>query len=85
MKRILTLKQAYKTMFVFVKNYYNRKGKPDELEILLGDIQLLSYFFDNPEKEGDENSLYTADPASWEDWLEAVGVILRDENEDEET
>ncbi|MFQ5400500.1 MAG: hypothetical protein ACE5E7_12990 [Anaerolineae bacterium] len=81
MEKTLTLKQAYKAMFVFVKNYYNRKGKTDELGILLGDIQLLSYLLDDPEKEGDETSLYTADPASWGDWLEAVETVLQEENE----
>lgn len=81
MEKTLTLKQSYKAMFVFIKNYYNRKGKPDELGILLGDIQLMSDLHNDPEKEGDETSLYTADPASWNDWLEAAETVLKKENE----
>jgi len=81
MEKMLTMKEAYKVMFAFVKNYYNRKGKPDELGILLGDIQLLNYLHNDLEKEGDETSLYTADPASWSDWLEAAETILKEKNE----
>lgn len=79
------MKQAYKAMFVFVKNYYNRKGQPDELGVLLGDIQLVSYLLNDPEIEGDEISLYTADPASWGDWIKAVETVLQEENESKGT
>lgn len=82
MKSQITIKQAYKAMFIFIRRYYYRKGEPTEIGNLLSDIQLLSHLYDDIRKESDEAGLSTADPASWEDWLEAIDTILREENED---
>ena len=81
MESHITAKQAYKAMFVFVKKYYYRKGKPDEIGNLLSDLQLLSYHYDDPQRESNGDRLNTADPASWDDWIEAVGTVLKEENE----
>jgi hypothetical protein len=63
MEEKLSLIQAYKAMFAFICSYYFRKGEPDELGSLLGDIQLW--------EDGT-----TADPASWYDWLKAVDKVM---------
>ncbi|MBK7895979.1 MAG: hypothetical protein WAS33_03415 [Candidatus Promineifilaceae bacterium] len=75
MQEPISIPQAYRAMFVFIKNYYERKGKPAELGILLSDIQLMSHLYPLRE-ENDSIRLETADPASWHDWLEAVNTIL---------
>ena len=74
--------QAYKAMFTFVREYYYRTGRPDDIGNLLSDIQLLSHLYEDPQREGSAGRLSTADPASWEDWLRAVNQVL--ENQDEE-
>jgi len=63
MNRYLTLLQAYKSMFQFLKDYYYQMDKPDQLGSLLGELQLLD----------DEKP---TDPAAWVDWLEAVQKVL---------
>jgi hypothetical protein len=63
MKEKLDVLEAYKCMFEFLREYYYRKGKPDELGDVLSDIQLLE-------------SNIPADPAMWEDWIEAVEKVL---------
>ncbi len=78
MEKTITVEQAYRAMFVFVRSYYERKNKPDELAGLLSDLQLLSHLFNDPRRERNEaGALNTADPTSWEDWLEAVETVLR--------
>jgi hypothetical protein len=62
----LTIHEAYKAMYKFISEYYYRKAKPDELGLLLSDIQLIH----------DGKPL---DPAMWPDWLEAVVSILSEE------
>ena len=64
----LTLTQAYLAMFRFLEAYYLSKAEPDELAILLGDIQPLGHLLDRNIEE-DMDSITTADPASWYDWL----------------
>lgn len=66
-------------MLIFIENYYNRKNNPEELGILLSDIQLLGSLLRDIEGEGEKNGLSTADPASWSDWLESVKTVLREE------
>ena len=80
MEKQVTIKQAYKAMFLFVKEYYYRKNEPEDIGNLLGDVQLMSYLYDDPNREEDEDgNLNTVDPASWYDWLEAVEKILKEE------
>lgn len=76
----LTLKQAYMSMFEFLKAYYLRKGEPDELGVLLGGIQPLGHLLGRTDEE-DINRLSTADPASWYDWLEAVAAVLNQDDQ----
>ncbi|NRT73605.1 hypothetical protein [Clostridium beijerinckii] len=57
----LTIEEAYKSMVNFLEKYYQRTNS-DDIGGLLGDIMLID--------EG-----ITADPASWDDWLESVGRI----------
>lgn len=83
MDRRITIAQAYKAMFIFIKNYYDRKDKPSEIGGLLSDVQLLSYLYNDPQREHSETRLNTADPASWEKWLEAIETMLNEENENE--
>lgn len=71
----LTLTQAYMAMFRFLEAYYRSKAEPDELAMLLGDMQPLSHLLDRTVEE-DTDSITTADPASWHVWLEAVAAIL---------
>jgi hypothetical protein len=63
----ITLKQAYIAMFEFLKDYYYRVGQPNILGSFLSDLQFL--------EDGK-----TADPASWEDWLQVVKKVKEDKN-----
>jgi hypothetical protein len=62
----ITLLQAYKAMFEFLRNLYYREGQPDNLGSFLSDLQLLE-------------DVKTADPAAWYDWLEIVQKVLKEE------
>ena len=64
----LTVLQAYKAMFEFIKDYYYQIGKPDQIGNLLSDMQLIKGEF-------------SADPAAWNDWLEAVKKVQQEEND----
>ena len=55
---ILNEKEAYNAMVSFLDSYYQRT-KSDDVGSLLGDLMMLS--------DGT-----TADPAAWEDWLQAI-------------
>ncbi|RDV39156.1 hypothetical protein DV096_00865 [Bradymonadaceae bacterium TMQ3] len=58
----LTSKQAYKAMYVFLDDIYQRT-RSDTLGALLGSMSLLA--------DGE-----TADPAIWRDWENAVATVL---------
>lgn len=62
----LSVRQAYKVMYEFLRNYYYAMERPEALGSLLSDLQLLDY--GGP-----------ADPAAWEDWLMAVQKVLDNE------
>lgn len=62
MEQKLTILEAYKAMISFLDEYYFRFGQ-DNLGVILGSIQLRS----------DQS---TADPAAWQDWIEAVNRVL---------
>ena len=61
MEEMLSTKDAYKAMFVFLERIYNIT-KSDELGILLGSMSLL-----------DNNK--PVDSAMWEDWLKAIEKV----------
>lgn len=63
----LTKKEAYLAMCIFLERYWERTGKGDELGALLGQLPFVR----------DE---VTADPASWNDWLDSVAQILQGNN-----
>ncbi len=63
MQKTVTLKQAYEIMLVFLERTYEQT-RSDDLAGLLGGFSLLP--------DGD-----TADPAAWEDWLDAASVVLQ--------
>lgn len=58
----LTISQAFDAMSKFLEGYYERTSS-DDIGSLLGDMRIL--------KDGG-----TADPASWDDWLESVRDVL---------
>ena len=62
LERKLTLLEAYTAMYRFLEQEYELVGA-DEIGGLLGDMSLLP--------DG-----CTADPASWDDWLKAVGRVF---------
>jgi len=57
----ISVQQAYRAMCFFLEAY-NSRGPSDEIEILLGNLQLM-----------DDGNPF--DPAAWDDWLEAVGKL----------
>jgi hypothetical protein len=68
MSEYLSVSEAYKSMFLFIKNYYYRIGKPAEIGGLLSDIKLIA--------DGKPQ-----DPAMWQDWLDAI-VEAKSEQKD---
>jgi len=61
-KKILSPEQAFRAMFVFLNEYYDRTQGTAELGEVLGDIQLNA-------------NGSTMDPAAWSDWLSAVDTV----------
>ena len=61
--RILSAEQAFETMSRFLERYFERTGANCELAAVLSDIQAM------PDGK-------PADPAAWEDWLDAVSAVL---------
>ena len=66
MKRKLSAEQAFRAMFLYLNEFYQRTEGKAELGEVLGDIQMNS-------KSG-----LPMDPAAWDDWLAVVDVV-RDE------
>lgn len=58
---------AYKAMFRFLEKYY-ALSKSDEIGILLGSMNLEIFEGEKP-----------ADPALWDDWLEAIYEVLAEQ------
>jgi hypothetical protein len=58
----LNPKQAYAAMLLYLEDYYER-GKSEEVAMMLAGMLFLA----------DNN---TADPAAWEDWMNAVQRVL---------
>lgn len=63
--RLLSEKQAFHAMSQFLEQYYERAGRNSELAVVLSDIQML------PDGR-------PADTAAWQDWLNAVRIVLED-------
>ena len=61
-EKILSVKEAYKSMFFFLRGYYHQTSGNAILSDVMGDIQFWS---------GEP-----ADPAMWGDWLCAVDHAL---------
>jgi hypothetical protein len=61
----LSAKQAFQAMSRFLEQYYQRVGGRGELSTVLSDIQIMA--------DGSP-----ADPAAWEDWLEAIQAVIED-------
>ena len=64
-KKMLSPEQAFRAMFIFLKEYYDRTGGTSELGAVLSDIQTNLWADGRP-----------ADPAAWGDWLAAIEAAL---------
>jgi hypothetical protein len=62
--QILSPDQAFRAMFNFLKQYYERTGEKGDLAAVLSDIQIV------------RSDGMPADPAAWTDWLHAIKVVL---------
>jgi hypothetical protein len=62
-KKPLSPEQAFRAMFVFLNEYYQRTSGKTELGDVLSDIQL------------NETDGIPADPAAWGDWLAAIDHV----------
>lgn len=71
----LTVLEAYTAMYTFLRNYYYRGGKPEEIGILLSSMTLWkncdSVELSNWLREDGK----PLDPAMWQDWLEAIKSV----------
>ncbi len=63
-KKMLSPEQAFRAMFVFLSEYYDRTGGSSELGSVLSDIQMIR-------ADG-----LPADPAAWDDWLAAIDAAV---------
>jgi hypothetical protein len=68
----LTARDAYLAMFDYLTNRWEAKSRPEFLASLLGDVDPTQFKVDN--LPGDE--LPTADPATWDDWMDSVRRVL---------
>jgi hypothetical protein len=57
----LTIQQAFEAMQLFLEDYYERT-QSDDVGALLGDLQFM--------EDG-----VTADPATWQDWMDCVKKV----------
>ena len=64
---MMTLEQSYKYVFKILDDYYDRTHN-DELGAMLGGL--------NPNLFQDQMS---ADPAAWDDWIDAVRKVTQNE------
>jgi hypothetical protein len=62
-KKTLTPEQAFRAMFIFLSEYYERTQRQAELASVLSDIQT------------NRTDGLPADPAAWGDWLAAIKSV----------
>ena len=62
-RKLLSAEQAFRAMFLYLNEFYNRTEGKAELGEVLGDIQM-----------NNKNGL-PMDPAAWDDWLSAVDAV----------
>ena len=65
MERKLTELQAFQAMTKFLEIYYKNTSS-DDVAVLLGGMQIFP--------EGG-----TFDPAAWEDWMDSINEVLKEE------
>jgi hypothetical protein len=63
--QVLSGEQAFQAMSRFLERYCERTGGKGELAAVLSDMQIM------PDGR-------PADPAAWENWLDAVRMVLED-------
>lgn len=63
----ITIKQAYAATYIFLRKFYLRDGKPENLALLLTSMQLT--------KDGQ-----SLDLAAWFDWMNAIDEALENES-----
>ena len=59
---MLTDRQAFEAMVLFLESFYERTNS-DDVAVLLGQLMIL--------EDGE-----TADPAAWHDWMSGVQKVL---------
>ena len=60
---------AYKAMFRFLENYWERgERNDDDIAVLLGSMNMEIFQGGQP-----------ADPAMWSDWLDAIGEVMAEQ------
>ena len=65
-KKLLSPEQAFKAMFLFLNQYYERTGGEGDLGAILGDMQI------------NKQDGLPLDPAAWADWVAAIdGALAR--------
>ena len=62
-RKLLTVEQAFRAMFLFLDEFYQRTKGQAELGDVLGDIQI------------NGKSGLPMDPAAWDDWVAAVDTV----------
>lgn len=67
MDKKLTQLQAFQAMVKFLEGFYERTSS-DDVAVLLGGMQMFP--------DGG-----TFDPAAWEDWIDAVNEVLKENQE----
>jgi hypothetical protein len=66
----ITIRDAYIAMYRFIDAYFQRGGRTQ------GNLILLVHDLGPSPAPNDETALWTADPAFWFDWLDAVRATI---------
>jgi hypothetical protein len=69
---LLTVRDAYLAMFDYLTNRWEAKSRPEFLASLLGDVDPTQWKVANLPPD----QLPTGDPATWDDWVDAVRGVL---------
>jgi hypothetical protein len=68
----LTVRDAYLAMFDYLTNRWEATSRPEFLTSLLGDVDPTHWKVENLRPD----ELPTGDPATWDDWVDAVRRVL---------